>query len=232
MLARGPVPDAGGTTVVGGPEAEKKLTNTINDVHNLQLQYNKGKEEIERWIREKQDLTKQIHDLGQQKKDAQNRIKDQNERNKLEGQKADVLRLQARASGEDQNVKLQGQLSQEQQALKNTELGIQLAKQDISKNNLFQELQRVKDQNRSKNIELQALKQTLESAEFKNPDQALMDQYRQAQIKNMEIEHMKQIMKLNAENNIEKARLDAMNKANQDFQSNLPQLQKQKLSLN
>ena len=44
MLARGSVPGAGGTTVVAGStEAEKKLTNTINDVHNLQLQYNKDK---------------------------------------------------------------------------------------------------------------------------------------------------------------------------------------------
>ena len=51
MLARGPGP--GGTTVLGPghTEAEQKLQDKINDVHNLQLQYNRGKEEIESWIR-------------------------------------------------------------------------------------------------------------------------------------------------------------------------------------
>ena len=52
MLARGPSP-GGGTTVLGPghTEAERKLQDKINDVHNLQLQYNRGKEEIESWIR-------------------------------------------------------------------------------------------------------------------------------------------------------------------------------------
>ena len=50
------------------------------------------------------------------------------------------------------NVKLQGQLSKEQQELKNTEQGIQLAKQEISKNNTFAELKRVKDQNKRARI--------------------------------------------------------------------------------
>ena len=57
MLARGPGPGAG-TTVLGAGhnEAERKLQDKINEVHNLQLQYNRGKKEIESWIRKEKDM--------------------------------------------------------------------------------------------------------------------------------------------------------------------------------
>ena len=93
MLARGPGPGAGHT------DAERKLQDKINDAHNLQLQYNRGKEEIESWIRKKKEVQQQIHDLNQQKKDVKNQIKDQAER-----QKAVVNRFKAGVTGEDKNV--------------------------------------------------------------------------------------------------------------------------------
>ena len=56
MLARGPGTGAG-TTVLGArhTEAERKLQDKINDVHNPQLQYNHGKEENESWIRKEKE---------------------------------------------------------------------------------------------------------------------------------------------------------------------------------
>ena len=74
-------------------------------------------------------MKQQIHDLDQQKKDAKNQIKDMTERQKLEGQRADVNMLKARAAGEALNVQFQGQLNKEQQQLKDKELDIQLKKQ-------------------------------------------------------------------------------------------------------
>ena len=82
-----------------------------------------------------------------------------------------------------------------------------------------------------KNIELQALKQTLASDEFSNPDKALMEENKKAELQKIELEHMRQILKLKAENNVEQARLKAMESANEALQSKLPKLQKQNVEL-
>ena len=129
MLARGPGTD--GTTMlgVGHIEAERRLQDKIIDIHNLQFQYNRGKEEIESWSRKEKDMKQQIHDLDQQKKDAKNQSKDQMERQKIEDKRSDTAKLRARVAGEALNVQFQGQLNKKQQSLKNKELDIQLKKQ-------------------------------------------------------------------------------------------------------
>ena len=183
MLDRGPVP-GGGTTVFGADhsEAERKLTDKINDVHNLQHQYNRGKEEIESWIRKKKELKQEIHNLDQQKKDAKNQIKDQAERQKLESQRADVNRLKQMAAAETLNVQFQKQLNEKQQQLKDKELDIQLKLQQIGQNTVDGDLKRANTQNKAKNIELQALKQTLASNEFNEPDKALIEEYKKQEL--------------------------------------------------
>ena len=106
-----------------------------------------------------------------------------------------------------------------------------MKKQQIGQNTVFGDLQRAKTQNKAKDIELQALKQSWESDEFNNTDKALMEQYKKAELQKMELEHMRQILKLKAENNVEQARLNAMKSANEELQSDLPKLQKQSVEL-
>ena len=149
----------------------------------------------------------------------------------MEGQRADVNRLKARAAGEALNVQFQGQKNKERQQLKDKELDIQLAKQQIGQNTVYGDLQRAKTQNRAKDIELQALKQTLASDEFSKPDEALMEEYKKHKIQKMRLEYMKQILKLKAENSVEQARPKAMESANKELRSNLPRLQKQNVEL-
>ena len=104
-------------------------------------------------------------------------------------------------------------------------------RQKIGHIRVYGDLQRAKTQNKAKDIELQALKQTLASVEFNNTDKALMEQDKKAELQKMELEHMRNILKLTTENNIEQACLKAMEKANEALQSNLPKLQKQNVEL-
>ena len=113
------------------------------------------------------------------------------------------------------NVQFQKQLNEQQQSWKDKELDIQLKKQQIGQNTVYGDLQRAKTQNKAKDIELQALKQTLASDEFSNPNKALMEQYKKAELKKVELEHMRNILELKTENNIEQARIKAMESANE-----------------
>ena len=58
-----------------------------------------------------------------------------------------------------------------------------------------------------------------------------MKQYKNAELQKMELEHMRQILKLKTENNVERAKIEAMNQANEAIQSKLPKLQKQSVEL-
>ena len=106
-----------------------------------------------------------------------------------------------------------------------------MKKQQIGQNTVLCDLQRGKTQNKAKDIELQALKQTLVSDEFNNTDKALMEQYKKAELQKMELEHMRNILKLKTENNVERAKIEAMNQANESIRSDLPKLQKQNIEL-
>ena len=47
----------------------------------------------------------------------------------------------------------------------------------------------------------------------------------------MQLEHMRNILKLKTENNVERAKIEAMNQANEAIQSNLPKFQMQNFEI-
>ena len=75
------------------------------------------------------------------------------------------------------------------------------------------------------------MKQTLVSDEFSNPEKDLMEQYKKAELQKMELVHMRNILKLKMENNVERAKIEAMERANEAIRSDLPKLQKQNVEL-
>ena len=58
-----------------------------------------------------------------------------------------------------------------------------------------------------------------------------MEQYKKAELQKMELVHMRNILKLKTENNVERAKIEAMERANEAIRSDLPKLQKQNVEL-
>jgi len=183
--------------------ANKALNDIIQDNNSLKDQYRRIKEQQQEHLRERRQTTADIRTEEKMLDEDERHFHDMEKlgerREELENRKRELEKRKATVKGETELGEINAQIEDIKHRERELDDEIKAKNDEKDRNRAYNMLEEVKREYEHKVAELQSLKNTMASAEYKNPNEALMQAYTNKLLKEREIKHKRQIMEIQDE---------------------------------
>ena len=197
--------------------ANRTLNNVIQENNSLKDQYRRITEQQDEHLRERRQIKSDIKMNEKLRAENERQFNEMEALEKRRGDLENAIRVfeerKATLKGETEIGGINKQIEEYKIQQRKIEEQYNALKAEMERNKLYNQLEEVKHDVKNKATELQALKNIMASAEYKNPNEALIRAYTDKLLKERELEHQRQINEI--KNNI--ANTEAQKQAYENY---------------
>ena len=184
--------------------ANRTLNNVIQENNSLKDQYRRITEQQDEHLRERRQIKSDIKMNEKLRAENERQFNEMEALEKRRGDLENAIRVfeerKATLKGETEIGGINKQIEEYKIQQRKIEEQYNALKAEMERNKVYNQLEEVKHDVKNKATELQALKNIMASAEYKNPNEALIRAYTDKLLKERELEHQRQINEI--KNNI------------------------------
>lgn len=197
--------------------ANRTLNNVIQENNSLKDQYRRITEQQDEHLRERRQIKSDIKMNEKLRAENERQFNEMEALEKRRGDLENAIRVfeerKATLKGETEIGGINKQIEEYKIQQRKIEEQYNALKAEMERNKVYNQLEEVKHDVKNKATELQALKNIMASAEYKNPNEALIRAYTDKLLKERELEHQRQINEI--KNNI--ANTEAQKQAYENY---------------